>query len=297
MKFESLALASFLAIGCTPGPESSSGEGTDSSDSGSSTHGASESTVGETDPGQTSDGTATEGMDTTAGTETGEPDECAFPPPEAIECQPPGATSIDFALSVDGTPLEPYETLELDELCTLSGSTDDGATTTLQLTCPTGAIDLEISSTPHQVLEIGDGTELALFVSFTQVDEANVGRRVTVRWGQDGPLAFAAFDDTGLPSAAELDVSPIELALPPTTCEPYIDGEFGISIQPAGLRVTYDGTTADVFEHGDAYVGQLTSYRVLTGDLRRIHCFPPDAKGYNYANWFVRAMLFQIPEG
>ena len=44
-------------------------------------------------------------------------------------------------------------------------------------------------------------------------------------------------------------------------------------------------------------MGQLTSYRVLTGQLDRIQCFPADSMGYSYALWFVQAMFFQIPEG
>ncbi len=302
MKIERWIVASLVACGCPADTPPSTNDDTGTSSGGSSDE-ASASTTEGPDATETSEATDTDGLDsgtdtgTGTDTDTGLPEECGeFPPPEAIECQAPGDTELEFSLIIDETAPELGLEFELDEMCVATSVTDDGVVSVLQLGCPSGVVEIEVTATPHQPIDITEGSEIALYYWAREQKKPVPKRRLTLRRGAGGPLAFAILDDSDVPDPVQFDASPLGLALPPTTCEPTFFNKFGLYLQAAALQVDHEGETVDIFEGGDASIGTQTPYRVLTDTLDRLYCEPDDSPGANYSDWYIRAMIFQLPE-
>lgn len=287
------ALGSTLLLGTAcgdDGPPAGDGSGTASTgpqDTGDSTHGA--STTG---PSLT-EGTSTMGpLDgTTDGITDGETTAGATcdAPPVGEACQPPGRTAIRWAVRVDGVEVQEDEVLAT---CTLADLTDDGTTTLLSLDCTRFQAEIELETTgPHHVLELPPMASVELHASAGLVDEANVARYLTLR---DTGLVLAAFDAPELAPPPSFAFDPVALEVVATDC-PQQPTECVLT-QDAALSVGFDDQTALVFGGQSAFVGQLTSYRALTGLVERAQCQPDDC-GYGYAEWLVQAIVVRVPEG
>ncbi|MCH9680913.1 MAG: hypothetical protein K0V04_05735, partial [Deltaproteobacteria bacterium] len=136
MKTKRWIVASLLVCGCPADTPPGTNDGTGTSSGGSSEEASGSTTEG---PGatETSETTDTDGLDTGTDTDTGLPEECGeFPPRDALECQAPGDTELEFSLIIDGLEPELGLEFELDEMCVATSVTDDGATSVLQLGCP-----------------------------------------------------------------------------------------------------------------------------------------------------------------
>jgi hypothetical protein len=212
------------------------------------------------------------------------------PPPRGVECQPSGLATIGWQLRVDGAEL-------LDEEvtlgCTVLDVVDDGMMiTTVTLDCMGSMAELQlVTLDPHHVPSFAPDDPVELHASAYFEDEAVVARYLTLR---RGGLALAAFDASEFAPPAGFDFEPVTIAMVGSDC-PAMPTECVLE-QDAALQVDFDGQTALLFQGQDAFVGQLTSYRVITGQVEQIVCIPDDC-GYSYAEWFVQGLVFREPEG
>ncbi len=211
-------------------------------------------------------------------------------PLRGLACQPPGPATIGWQLRVDGVE---WLDGELLEDCLVIDGIDDGLTSTIAFDCSGDVPQLDIiSMNPHHVPELQPGEMVELHAFAGPEDEAVVARYLTVR--SAGGLVLAAFDASELSPPPTFDFEPVALEVVPTDC-PQQPTEC-VYKQDAALQLEFDGQTAQLFQGQEAFVGQLTSYRVIAGLVERIHCAPDDC-GYSYAEWFVQGLVFRIPEG
>lgn len=279
--------------GSTPMGDGSSGSGSDDTGpvvTGDSTQGPLTTGPDATDTGTTTPG-ATEG--TTVGTadetSTGEPGLCQDEPMGGEACQPPGPATIGWQVRLDGVELLDQEIMGA---CTVTSVVDDGVVVTVALDCARFEVEIDlITVSPHHVpaLQPDDPVELRASAYFE--DEAVVARYLTLR---RGGLALAAFDASEFDPPAGFDFDPVAIAVVASDCPS--QATECVYKQDAALQVGFDGQTALLFQGHEGFVGQLTSYQVIAGQVERIFCFPDDC-GYNYAEWFVQGLVFRIPEG
>ena len=235
------------------------------------------------------DTTAGPVTDDTAGETAGETEGSCDAPPAGEACQEPGPTTIGWQLRIDGAELQEQE---LTGTCTVLDVADDGTTSTIALDCMRFQAELDVSTTdPHHVPTLAPGDEVELHASAQFEDEANVARYLTLR--RFDALELGAFDASEFTPPPGFDYEPVALEVVATDC-PQRPTECVLA-QDAALAVGFDDQMGLVYGGQDVFVGQLTSYRVMTGEVERIQCFPDC--GYSYAEWFVQGLVFRIPEG
>lgn len=209
-------------------------------------------------------------------------------PPEGEACQPAGTTTIEWRVRIDGRELQE----EVTGSCTVTDVTDDGTTTIVFLDCTRFLAEVELVTTnPHHVPDLQPDDPVELHWSAGFEDEANLARYLTLR---RGGLALGAFDASEFAPPPGFDYEPVVLEVLGTDCE-RVATEC-VYKQDAALQASFDGDVALLFGGQDAFVGQLTSYRVMTGLVEHMECFP-NGCGYSYAEWLVQGLVFRVPEG
>lgn len=244
---------------------------------------------GMTGPASTGPGTTVATSESTAdGTSTGDPFACGGAP-QGTACQPPGPATIGWQLRIDGRELISGDA---NGACTVVGVSDDGVTSTVALDCTRFTAELDvITMNPHHVPDFVADDPVELRVTAFNEDEAVVARYLTLR---RAGLALGAFDGSNFSPPPGFDFQPVTLQVVDTDC-PEQSTECAYK-QDAALQVDFDGQSELVFQGQEAFVGQLTSYRVITGLVEHELCQPDDC-GFSYAEWFVQGLLFRVPEG
>lgn len=252
--------------------------------------GCTSNTVGDSTGDGTSSSAQTDDVTSAVDSSGSFPEECAELPPDAVACPETGDVTTSFAVRIDGAV---PDTADIDETCNVTGESIGGdTTTTLSLECPSGAVEIELSTSVHHDVFIGVGDEVDLryrdFASGTE-------RYFEIRYAfDDGGLIVGAIDATELPPQSSGWFSSLSPSLPATTC-PTSTPEC-IELQPGALRVDFDGSTVDVGSGSEAFVGSLVSYQVVTQEIVRTVCFFPVCLDPGAA-LRVRAAFFSIPEG
>lgn len=286
-----LVATAWLGVAGCPG-STPMDDGNGSEDAGSTT---TDGTTGPgmTGPASTDTGTTMGSTGTTMGSaddaSTGGPVACEDEVPQGVACMPPGSAAVEWVVTVDGIPVSDQEIMGA---CTVIDVADDGVTTTVGFDCTRFGAELVLTTTdPHHVPDLYVDDLVDLQTTAFLEDEALEARYLTLR---RGGLVLAAFEASTFDPPASFDFDPVMLEVLATDCDSRPTE--CVYEQDAALRVDYDGLTALVFPHHDASVGQMVSYRVITGDVERIQCFPDDC-GYNYAEWLVQGVVIRVPEG
>jgi hypothetical protein len=198
-------------------------------------------------------------------------------------------------MRIDGRP---FESQDVEATCTLTDLVDDGTLSTLSLDCTRFVFEIDVTSDPHQVLPISTGGSMDLRAWSYQQDKFAITRWLTLH---QGGLSLALFDDSEFEPPRGFDFAPLDISVAATDCPAHDAGcecfELdSCEVQDAALRVAFEDQAATVFEGNTASVGPLTSYQVTAGTMQRMHCSGKDC-GYNSPSWFVRGLIFRVPEG
>lgn len=282
-----------IAVGLLVGLAASGCPASPSEDDGGSSDGG--TTVGDstgpasTGPATTAPGSTGTTMGSADDASTGTPMACEELVPEGEACMPPGSASVAWELRIDGVPLA---NSEQSGSCMVLDVVDDGATSTISMDCTRFQAELDLTTTdPHHVPELAPGEMVELHITVFLESKDLEARYLTLR---QADLVLAAFEASVFDLPASFDVSPVALQVVATDCE--ARPTECIWEQDAALQVDFDGQTELLFPHQDAFVGQLTSYRAITGELERIVCYPDDC-GAEFAEWLVQGVVIRVPEG
>lgn len=229
----------------------------------------------------TTDGTSTDAATTTEPTGTSGPQGCVPGPVDGeLACVPAGPTRADYLVQHLARPGASF-----DEVCAVDTAVDDGAAETLALTCPSGHVDLTLSTTaPHVPLGLAPG--------------AMVRIQYTVEWDGERPTdRFALRDEADALLAVGVDApnfplvfDPLTLDLRSTDCEGV--GSDCAVVQAAALGVTRGGVGVSVFG-GNA--GSLDEFQILVDHATRTSCFgPPELMcGFSYSPSSTAALILR----
>lgn len=182
-----------------------------------------------------------------------------FPAPDAVACVAPGTAQVEFSV----TPA-----VELDETCIVDGVTDGTGAVSIRLDCPTGLIQLEISSGPFYGVPVGVGDEVAVHNTPRVLGE--LYEHILTLRSAEGDLLFGGIDVAEVASIDDGLLEPLSLSVLPTTCELYDNGCF--HAQAAVLRTELEGATLDLGPGQEGDLGAGASYEVVVEELDRIEC-------------------------
>lgn len=253
-------------------------------------------TVGsETTAGPTTEATGqptTEATEATGGTTaepTGGESMCAPGPVMGeVECQAPGETYVYWNFTVAADDGAPY-----DELCSVDAVSEDGATTSIEMTCAGEPETLVLySEMPHVnvLLPLGGMARMQL----TTIYDDEVPDSWFALRDVDDNLLVAGLANAVLPGLAPLKISPLTLDLKTTTCDSF-EGECFV-LQQTALAVDDGENVAVVFGGNVGVLGEQAGYEVLVADSTRDVCYIPDC-GYSYSPWSTNALIFRSSEG